>query len=84
MSLEELCIIIQDILPINENGVNCNWGVKQMNMVSSVGHLRIPWPQVVVTLWIIYGYHYLECVGIGISKCDVVNMVSQSLWVCDT
>lgn len=42
-------IAFQDILPINENGVNCNWGVKQMKMVFSVGHLWVPWPQVVVT-----------------------------------
>jgi hypothetical protein len=46
MNLEELCIIIQNIMTINENGVN--WGITQMKMALNVHHLWVPWPQVVV------------------------------------
>lgn len=79
MNLEELCIIIQNIMPINENEVN--WGIARVKVALNFHHLWVPWPQVVVCFrWSLDTTMFND---IGKGKGNVVNMIviiPTALW----
>lgn len=79
MNLKELCIIIQNMLLMNENEVK--WDIRQMKWLSS---------SLLTSPMTTSGYHYLDnpwiplCSidNVSMNKCGIVNMMLQPLWLC--